>query len=276
MNVYGTIIYYIIEKRVFGMKTGQWKKRRAPRALRWLLLTAALVAVLYFPVSAQIRNAMVVHRVDTPERVVALTFDDGPHPLYTAGLLDVLDHYHVRGTFFMIGRQVDRYPGIARAVALRGHEIGNHTYTHPRGMWKISESKAEDEIRRCETSIRRATGRHTTLFRAPRGSFGSRTRVAARDLGYTTAHWSLCADKKITPTPEGMARRVAGRARPGDIILVHDGRTAVRWRDVVATALIIEKLQARGFKFVTVSQLMGRKRASFHDRVLDRLGLKRR
>lgn len=260
-----------MEKRVFGVKTGQWNTRRAPRAVRWLLLTAALVAVLYFPVFAQIRSAMVVHRVDTPEPVVALTFDDGPHPLYTAWLLDVLDHYHVRGTFFMIGRQVDRYPDIARAVALRGHEIGNHTYTHPRGMRRISEREAENEIRRCEAAIRRATGRRTTLFRAPRGSFGNRTMLASRDLGYTTVHWSLSADKRITPTPGEMARRVAGRVRAGDIILAHDGRTAVRWRDVVATALIIENLRARGFRFVTVSQLLGRGGYSFRDRILGKL-----
>lgn len=239
-------------------------------------MAAFFVAALYFPVSAEFRDAMVIHRVETSERVVALTFDDGPHPLYTPWLLDVLDHYHVKGTFFMIGRQVDEYPAIARDVARRGHEIGNHTYTHPPGMRKISGREAEREIHRCEAAIRRATGRRTTLFRAPRGSFGSRTMLASRDLGYTIAHWSLSADKRITPTPEGMARRVAGQVRPGDIILVHDGRTAVRWRDVVATALIIEKLQARGFKFVTVSQLIGRKRESFHQRVLDRLGLKHR
>jgi len=108
-----------------------------------------------------------VARVDTPERVVALTFDDGPSPYWTPKFLSALAARQVRATFFMMGRNVERYPSVAREVLTRGHEIGNHSYSHEPWFHLYSDERIEEELDRTENAIEAATGRRPTAFRGP-------------------------------------------------------------------------------------------------------------
>src|SRR6476661_2066533 len=114
------------------------------------------------------------------DRTVALTFDDGPNPAVTPQLLDLLDRYDARATFFLIGRYVRACPEIAAEIARRGHVLGNHTDTHPNLLW-LSRTQILDELARCEASILEATGQRTTIMRPPYGIRGPQVHAAARE-----------------------------------------------------------------------------------------------
>lgn len=198
----------------------------------------------------------VIGCVPTREKVVALTIDDGPHPVFTPKLLDIFDRYHVKATFFMIGKRMDAYPNIVRDVIGRGHAIGNHTYTHPRNIELDTEAQVIRELESCEQAIERLTGHRAHLFRPPRGLIDGTVFTIASEEGYTTVLWSICADHHDAPTPALMAKRVIDNIKSGGIILLHDGETGIRWKDVSAARFIIEGLRKRGYRFVTVPELL--------------------
>lgn len=188
-------------------------------------------------------------------KFVALTFDDGPHPVYTPQVLDILEQYKVKATFFLIGRRVERYPQIARQIVVKGHEIGNHTYSHPKDLPKEDLNAIRQEIEMGAIAIEKATGVHPKLFRPPKGFLNYRVLTTAQLEGYTLVFWTVNADHEDAPTPEAMAERVLKLVHPGAIILMHDGCTESRWKDVKALPLIIEGLREQGYDFVTVSEL---------------------
>lgn len=198
----------------------------------------------------------VVHLVPLKEKVVALTYDDGPHPVYTPQILNILAKYHVKATFFMIGRLMEKYPGVVAEVLKEGHQIANHTYTHPRNIEADTSSQVIRELDKCEEVIERMTGKRAKLFRPPRGLIDSTVFSIAQEEEYQTILWTVSADHHDAPTPQLMAERVLKLIRPGGIILAHDGTFPTRWKDVQATPLIIEGLRKRGYRFVTVNELL--------------------
>jgi peptidoglycan/xylan/chitin deacetylase (PgdA/CDA1 family) len=203
-------------------------------------------------------NKGVVRRVETREKVVALTYDDGPHPIFTPEILKALDKYGVKATFFMIGSLMERHPAIVKDVVARGHAIGNHTYTHPHNIEADTPAEVMRELDRCEQVIERMTGKRTQIFRPPLGLVDRAVLRIAEEAGYRTILWTVCADHHDAPTPELMAQRVLKEIRPGAIILAHDGRLGIRWKDVAATPVIIQFLLERGYRFVTVPELLTR------------------
>lgn len=198
----------------------------------------------------------VVHSVPTKEKVVALTYDDGPHPVYTPQILDILDKYHVKATFFMIGQQMERYPEVVKEVLDRGHVVANHTYTHPGNIEADTSAQVIRELEKCEQIIERMTGKRAYLFRPPRGLIDGTVFTIAQEEGYQSILWSVSADHHDAPTPQLMAERVLRLIQPGGIILIHDGSFNSRWKDVAATPLIIEALVKQGYRFVTVPELL--------------------
>lgn len=198
----------------------------------------------------------VISSVPMKKKWVAITFDDGPHPVFTPQILNVLNKYHVKATFFMIGQRMEEYPEVVREVIAQGHIIGNHTYTHPRNIDADTRGQVARELERCERVIEHLAGKRAYLFRPPRGLIDGTVFTIAEEQGYRTVLWSVCADHHDAPTPQMMADRVVKLIRPGGIILVHDGRVQSRWKDVLATSLIIEALQKRGYRFVTIPQLL--------------------
>ena len=193
--------------------------------------------------------------VYTNDKVVALTYDDGPDPRYTRRILAVLRRHNVKATFFMIGKSMDEYPDIVRQAHDDGHVVANHTYTHEKGSHMNSLSRMVGELERCERTIERLTGERTYLFRPPRGDMRLAVIGASARQGYCVALWTVCANFHGA-SPFMMADRVTSRVRPGAIILAHDGLFESRWKDVVATELIIEGLEQRGYRFVTLPELL--------------------
>ena len=196
---------------------------------------------------------------------VALTFDDGPSEPYTERILDLLDKYNVKATFFMIGRNVEKFPEVAKRVADEGHEIGNHTYAHS-SLVLDTPRKIAMELEKGEETIRSSTGVSTKMFRPP---YGANTRwilTQALRRGYIITKWSVNAGDWGKATAEKIARKALARIENGAIVLMHDGtnfrRNDHRWQTVTALANIIDVLTDRGYKLVTVSQLLHLKKAS--------------
>ncbi len=197
----------------------------------------------------------VTYQLMGKEKIVALTFDDGPHPIYTPQILDILDQYQAKATFFMIGNRMEQYPDIVRDVSARGHLIANHTYTHPYNLRTLSPEKLKWEVDQCQQNMQTIAGQNTYLFRPPRGILNQEIIKIVQDKGYTIVLWGICTFNRKAPTPEMMANRVIKQAHPGQIVLLHDGRTDFRWKDVVATRLIVENLSRQGYRFVTLEEL---------------------
>jgi peptidoglycan/xylan/chitin deacetylase (PgdA/CDA1 family) len=197
----------------------------------------------------------VVWRVQTDRKVVALTLDDGPDPKYTPTVLALARSKGVRLTFFLVGREIQLHPELARQ---EGHVIGNHTWDHPT-LAPGSERQDLSEIERCEDEIEKICGVRTHLFRPPRGRWDGDTFLAAADLGYRMVLWSVTLEHHSAKTPEAMARRVIDAIHPGMIILAHDGEPGHplnRGKSVAALPLLIDGLQKKGYRFVTVPELL--------------------
>ena len=194
---------------------------------------------------------------------LALTYDDGPNPAYTPRLLDLLDAYGAKATFFLIGRWAEREPGLVREVVARGHAIGNHTTTHPT-MPLHGAARIRDELQRCRGAIEEAGVELSTidgaaLMRPPFGRRRPGTLRTMRQEGYVPVTWSVTGYDWRRREP---AERIGGRcmkARDGDVILLHDGShlepEGDRSRSLEATRMALEHHTARGACFVTVPEL---------------------
>jgi peptidoglycan-N-acetylglucosamine deacetylase len=199
-----------------------------------------------------------VARVDTNDRVVALTFDDGPDPFHTPRVLDVLDQHHVKGTFFMMGRNVERYPQVAREVLRRGHEIGNHSYSHPR-LILMSPQRVRDEIERTDKLLRDIDVSGEIYFRPPHAS---KFIVLPYVLGQMRK-LSVLGDvdpKEWKQRPAAvMTESILRQVRPGSIIGLHDPMGAETLRTLQN---ILPALAAEGYRFETISALVRRRTQS--------------
>ncbi|GIP39276.1 polysaccharide deacetylase family sporulation protein PdaB [Paenibacillus sp. J31TS4] len=199
----------------------------------------------------------IVWEVPTEEKVIALTFDDGPDPTETPIILDLLKEYNAHATFFVVGNRVDKFPELVKRELAEGHELANHTYHHSYFRKQASVSRFRDEVRRTQESIQSVTGQRPHLFRPPGGYYSETLVQAAREAGYLTVLWSWHQDTKDWQSPgvDKIVGKVLSNARNGDIVLFHDH---VERHPQTAAALkeILPELQKRGFRFVTVSELL--------------------
>lgn len=189
------------------------------------------------------------------EKCIALTFDDGPHPEYTRQILEILDRYDAKATFFVIGENAAEYPELVREEAVRGHQIGNHTYTHPE-LKKLSEAAFTEELRRTQTTIEEITGTAPVLFRPPGGYLNNMIVRTAASEGCTPVLWSWRQDTRdwSCPTVDCIVEKVLKNLQDGDIILFHDynARTSPTPQ---ALERILKTLSEKNYRFVTVSEL---------------------
>jgi peptidoglycan/xylan/chitin deacetylase (PgdA/CDA1 family) len=194
-----------------------------------------------------------VRRIATGQPLVALTFDDGPHHSLTPQLLDLLSAYEVRATFYVIGSRVARHPQLAARIASEGHEIGNHTWSHP-SLFGYSDAGVLSQVDRTSRAVIDATGRMPVTLRPPYGDFYPRQSLMLfQARGMPTVFWSVDPEDWRRPASAVVASRIVNGSRPGDIVLSHD----IHGPTVRAMPATIEGLAARGFRFVTVSELIG-------------------
>ncbi|MBQ8140267.1 MAG: polysaccharide deacetylase family protein [Clostridia bacterium] len=186
---------------------------------------------------------------------IALTFDDGPHPIYTPRILEILERYGVKATFFVIGKNVENYPEAAEALLESECEIGNHTYTH-KNMAKMSDEELVDEIVKTERALSGLSDRELSLIRPPEGSCGVPLERVTLSKGYDIILWNIdTKDWAHTPSDK-IADNVLSDVRGGDIILMHD---YISGGSPTCDALekMIPALIEQGYEFVTVSELIG-------------------
>jgi peptidoglycan/xylan/chitin deacetylase (PgdA/CDA1 family) len=194
-------------------------------------------------------------RSDT--NAVALTFDDGPSP-DTEGILNVLADHHLNATFFMVGREVESFPGIGQRVFAEGHEVGNHSYSHPLYLFQRG-SETCDQVKRAQDVIAETIGVRPMLARPP---YGVRTPAyfgATRVLGLRTVQWDVAGFDWKRRSPSQIADNVLRKVRPGSIILLHDGDSSGkedRKNTVAALPLIIKGLKHRDLEIAPLSQLL--------------------
>ena len=183
---------------------------------------------------------------------VAMTFDDGPHPQNTPRLLDILRTRNIKATFYVIGGNVDRYPHIVRRIVSEGHEIGNHTVTHG-NLTKMSPDQIRTELRTSHDTIVSATGVAPRTMRPPYGAITSSQKSWIRqEFGYPSILWSVDPEDWKKPGSSVVASRLVSGARPGGILLVHD----IHAPTIDAVLPALDQLLAKGFQFVTVTQLI--------------------
>jgi peptidoglycan/xylan/chitin deacetylase (PgdA/CDA1 family) len=203
-----------------------------------------------------------VCRVATTDRVVALTFDDGPGPTYTPLILQALRINHSKATFFLTGEHAHAHPALVLDESRAGMEIGNHTWSHLR-LAEASLETARSEIERTSADIEKATGASPRLFRAPYGDVTTPQLAMLAQLRMTPVHWTIAVDRylgELALDPRSAAERVAQDARGGDIILAHDARDGGigRERTMKAVELLLPLLREEGYRVVTVGDLLDR------------------
>ncbi len=213
-----------------------------------------LVLVIWFGQIPAAASEPVHRRVCSEGKKIALTFDDGPHPVLTPKILAILKKYQIRATFFMIGKEVEWYADTARAVAEDGHEIGNHSDTHSR-LSSLPAEKQRREVERCQKKIEKICGIRPVLFRPPEGIATSAVGQILDRENYTLVLWSIDTRDWECKNAEKIAARVLKQVQPGDIILMHD-YIGHQSQTPEALEIILPKLLAQGYEFVTVSELL--------------------
>ncbi|MGV9367455.1 polysaccharide deacetylase family protein [Amycolatopsis sp. NPDC003731] len=236
---------------------------KSRRARKWAIVVASVLvvvlagAVTLFEVSKSPTFQFfgtLVDRVDTTEKVVALTFDDGPDPAGTKTILDTLHSRQVPATFFLIGRDMAAHPDLARDIAAAGHELGNHSFRHDR-MIGVTPSWVADEVEATDALIRAAGYSGEILFRPPNGKKLFALPHYLSEHHRTTITWDVAPDSDGTPDTATVERAVVDQVRPGSIVLLH-AMYASREQTRRAIGPILDQLKQRGFRFVTVSQLL--------------------
>ena len=211
-------------------------------------------------------------RTSSP-RKLAITFDDGPNPAITPKLLDLLDRYNAKATFFLIGRYVRECPELVRETVARGHAVGNHTETHPNLFW-LTPTQVRIELRLCHDAISNVVGAAPNWFRPPFGMRNPWVIPAARELGYRTAMWTLIPGDwkkkpaewlipRLQPIADHAERTMRNGSNPvavgtGDVLCLHDGAhrqmNGDRSRTLVALEHWLPRWRDLGLEFVTIGE----------------------
>jgi peptidoglycan-N-acetylglucosamine deacetylase len=230
---------------------------RKLRALFFLIPATVLLAQQPSPspkpkTAPEVEPKTTVSSVHVDGPYIALTFDDGPNQKLTPRLLDLLAEHHIHVTFFVVGENAAEYPEILQRAVREGHEIGNHTWSHP-NLAKMSDENVRSQIKRTEEAITNAIGSRPTLFRPPYGSVTAHQKRFIHDeLGYEIILWEVDPLDWKNPGPNVVSSRILKETRPGSIVLAHD----IHAQTIQAMPATLTELEAKGFKFVTVSQLL--------------------
>jgi peptidoglycan-N-acetylglucosamine deacetylase len=225
------------------------------------LLRGELTTPLPRYVYANLYNDFITPELErtNKNKIVTLTFDDGPDPVYTCEVLKILRKEQVPATFFMIGKNIEKYPEIVKQVVEQGEIIGNHTYSHT-DIELLSEEQLKKELSKTSKLIEKFSGHKPTYFRPPKGRSNFRIDNQIEKLGYRIVLWDETIEHKSARTPLAEANRIVDLTIPGSIVLAHDGcphsKRLCRKKTVEALPTIINDLKKEGYKFVTLDVLL--------------------
>lgn len=215
---------------------------------------------LHVPIPASFRGKR-FEGAKIDEKVVALTFDDGPWPMSTLKILETLRQNQIRATFFCLGYAIAEHPELLQAIFANGHVLSNHTWHHRYRRMSRTESAAE--IDNTTALIKKVTGAEVNLFRPPGGILNNGVAAYAAKKGYSVVLWTVVSgDTFRGMTPDRMANKVISLVRPGGVVLMHDG--GGHHPTSVALPKIIAGLKKRGYRFVTIPELMDLQQEAWH------------
>jgi peptidoglycan/xylan/chitin deacetylase (PgdA/CDA1 family) len=203
------------------------------------------------------KEKIVITDVATDKKIVALTFDDGPDPTFTPIVLDVLEKYDAKATFFVLGVRAEKNPDIIKRMAREGHEVGNHSYSHRNFSKRNSKDDMLMEIKQANDIIYRLSGQKSILFRPPGGYLSDALIDIIRKEKITIAYWSYIQDSKDWKgyKAERIAAHLVKNIKPGQIIILHDG-CSNGMQTAKAVNIALDRLTREGWRFVTVSELI--------------------
>ena len=222
--------------------------------MRRLIISLILISLILLPLRADEQMADVYFSYENEDKRIALTFDDGPHYKYTAEILDILDEYNIKATFFVVGQLAEKYPELILRELAEGHEVASHTWSHAH-LTMLSDKSLEDEIYATEELLYELAEYRPTLLRPPEGKYGDNLLRVAGKLDYEVILWTVdTRDWAHTPT-ETIVNTVLENTESGSIILCHD---FIGGESPTPAALreFIPKLIENGYEFVTVSDLI--------------------
>lgn len=197
------------------------------------------------------KKVLPVYSVEREDRVISVTFDASWGGDKTLKILDLLDEYNAKATFFLVGIWVDKYPELVKEIAERGHEIGNHSDTHAY-FTQISDSKIRTEMDSCSDKIEALTGVRPTLFRPPYGDYNSKVVTIVRDEGYECVQWSIDSLDWKNRGVDDLVKRATANVQPGDIILFHNDSEYI----VEALPAILKFYQDQGFQMIPAKDIL--------------------
>lgn len=202
--------------------------------------------------SGQYREDIPIYSVDCQDKKCSITFDCAWGADDIPEILDILDRYNAKGTFFIVGLWAEKFPDMVKLISERGHTVANHGYSHAH-MAQLPESKIEEEIERCTDTLEKITGERTNLFRPPYGEYNAATIKTAKKLGYFTIQWDVDSlDWKKDMSEQDIYNRVINRVGYGSIILFHNDTKYT----VKVLPSILENLTNNGYTCVSVSDLI--------------------
>jgi len=230
------------------MNSEHWTSLSAHHKAFAICMFFVIIAFFSNPITAEAGSANVYHQHQNLEKKIALTFDDGPHPILTPRILSILEKYQIKATFFIVGENAKNYPLVVEQILNQGHEIGNHTYTH--------DNISKQEIEACEKIIYELTDYRTKLFRPPEGAINQTVRYISADLDYDIILWDIDTRDWDHTSPLQISKNVMEKIRSGSIILMHD---YISYNSPTPEALetIIPALLEQGYQFVIISELIG-------------------
>ncbi|QXM05558.1 polysaccharide deacetylase family sporulation protein PdaB [Crassaminicella indica] len=199
-------------------------------------------------------KALPIYCVDTEEKKIAISFDAAWGDQYTDGILDILDKYNVKTTFFLVGFWVDKYPDMVKKIHEKGHDIGNHSSTHPH-MSKLSVEQISKELNETGEKIEKITAKKPILFRPPFGDYNNQLIDTAKENGYYTIQWDVDSLDWKELGVQPVVDRVTRNVKNGSIVLFHNNAKYV----LEYLPLVIERLQKEGYEIVPISELIIKK-----------------
>jgi len=193
------------------------------------------------------------HQGDTTNKQIALTFDDGPHPVYTPQVLELLRRHHAKATFFCIGKNVSQYFDIVKQIHDAGHTVGNHSYSHAQTIDFHGKRSWLDELQQTDDAIAQAIGRKPRFFRPPYGVTTPHLANAIRSSSHRVVGWHVRPyDTQESRSPNRIAQNILRKVKPGAIILLHDTHDRI----VPVLEQLLPELYQRGYTLVTVAELI--------------------